>query len=503
MFVRKKKNKSGVLSVQIIDKSSGKYKMIKTIGSSSDENKIEELVRLGKDWIKTKTHNLEFDFSGDRQTTEGVLNNIKQVNISGTTLLLGKIFNIVGFDKIDSALFKNLVIQRMSFPASKLKTVDLLQRHQSIDINVQEVYRYLDKLHSTHKELIQQISYQHTLKILGNVINIVFYDVTTLYFQIDDVDEIRKRGFSKEGRHQNPQIVLGLLVSVGGYPLSYEIFEGNKFEGHTMLPIIESFKVKYNLDKLVIVADSGLLSNQNIIDLQEKGYDFILGARIKNETDVIKEKILSLKLRDGESKVIDKQDSLRLIISHSDKRAKKDLYNRERGIEKLEKKVKSGKLTKSSINNRGYNKYLKMEGEINVTIDRKKSDLDKKWDGLKGYMTNTSLSAKDIMENYAHLWKIEQAFRISKHDLKIRPIYHRLQRRIEAHITINFASYKLYKELERQLKAKGSDLSPEKAIEIAKTIYSIKVYIPSLKESITKTLIINDEQKYLVNLFDL
>ncbi len=107
------------------------------------------------------------------------------------------------------------------------------------------------------------------------------------------------------------------------------------------------------------------------------------------------------------------------------------------------------------------------------------------------------------MENYAHLWKIEQAFRISKHDLKIRPIYHRLKRRIEAHITINFASYMIYKELERQLKAKGSDLSPEKAIEIAKTIYDIKVYIPSLKESITKTLVINDEQKYLVNLFDL
>lgn len=503
MFVRKKRNKSGVISVQIIDKSSGKYKMIKTIGSSSDEKKIEQLVELGKDWIETNTNSLVFDFSGDRQSTEDVLNNIEQINISGTSLLLGKLFDEVGFDKIGSELFKNLVILRLSFPASKLKTVDLLQKHQSIEINVQDVYRYLDKLHSTHKELVQQISYQHTLKILGNVISIVFYDVTTLYFQIDDEDEIRKRGFSKEGRHQNPQIVLGLLVSVGGYPLSYEIFEGNKFEGHTMLPIIESFKVKYNLDKLVIVADSGLLSNQNISDLRAKGYEFILGARIKNETDLIKEKILGLELKDGESKIIDKQDSLRLIISHSDKRAKKDLYNRERGIERLEKKIKTGKLTKSSINNRGYNKYLKMEGEINVTIDREKSELDKKWDGLKGYVTNTNLSAKDIMGNYAHLWKIEQAFRISKHDLKIRPIYHRLQRRIEAHITINFASYMIYKELERQLKVKGSYLSSEKAIEIAKTIYSIKVYIPSLKESITKTLIINDEQKYLTKLFEL
>lgn len=503
MFVRKKKNKSGKFSVQVIDKSSGKYKMLKTIGSSADVDKVEELVKLGKNWIATKTNSLEFDFSGDRRLTEEVLNNIEQINISGITLLLGKLFDEVGFDKIGSELLKTLVILRLSFPASKLKTVDLLQRYQSIDINVQDVYRYLDKLYSIHKELVQQISYQHTLKILGNVISIIFYDVTTLYFQIDDEDEIRKRGFSKEGRHQNPQIVLGLLVSVGGYPLSYEIFEGNKFEGHTMLPIIESFKVKYNLGKLVIVADSGLLSNQNITDLQKKGYEFILGARIKNETEIIKEKILGMDLKDGESKIIDKQDLLKLIISHSDKRAKKDMYNRERGIERLEKKIKSGKLTKSSINNRGYNKYLKMEGEINVTIDKEKSEFDKKWDGLKGYVTNTNLSAKDIIENYGHLWKIEQAFRISKHDLKIRPIYHRLQRRIEAHITINFVSYKIYKELERQLKVKGSDLSPEKAIEIAKTIYSIKVNVPTLKESITKTLVLNDEQKYLVNLFEL
>lgn len=155
MFVRKKRNKSGVVSIQVIDKSSGKYKMVKTLGSSADENKIEELIKLGEEWIKTKTSSLEFDFKGDRQITEEILNNIEQINISGTTLLLGKLFNEVGFDKVGSELFKNLVISRLSFPASKLKTVDLLQKHQSIDINVQDVYRYLDKLYNTHKELVQ------------------------------------------------------------------------------------------------------------------------------------------------------------------------------------------------------------------------------------------------------------------------------------------------------------------------------------------------------------
>lgn len=348
---------------------------------------------------------------------------------------------------------------------------------------------------------METISYTHTLKVLNNAISIVFYDVTTLYFEIDNEDELRKTGFSKEGKHQHPQIVLGLLVSVDGYPLAYEIFEGNKFEGHTMLPVLESFKGKYQLERLVIIADSGLLSNDNIEDLQKKGYEFILGARVKNENTVIKKKILALQLKNGESETISKDDNLNLLISYSESRAKKDKANRERGLKKLEKQIKSGKLTKANINNRGYNKYLKLEGEINITINQEKFNEDQKWDGLKGYLTNTKLTKQEIINNYKHLWKIEKAFRISKTDLKIRPIYHRLQRRIEAHICISFVAYKLYKELERQLKEKKSLLSPEKAIDIAKTIYSVKVVTPNTQEIITRTLYLTQEQKSLANLF--
>ena len=501
MFVRKKKNKSGVISIQIIDKSSGKYKMIKTIGSSKNPIEIENFVQKGRVWIKEKLGILEIDFSNKRQNAKQLLDNIEQIHISGTELLLGKLYDEIGFDKIQDEYFKILVISRLIFPVSKLKTVDYLQKYRDLSIDVQAVYRYLDKLHKCQKEEIQKISYEHTLMILNNEISIVFYDVTTIYFQADDEDEIRKRGFSKDGKHQNPQIVLGLLTSAGGYPLAYEIFEGNKFEGHTMLPIIDAFKEKYQLNKLIITADSGLISKKNISELLEKEYEFIIGARIKNETKKIKDEILSLKLKHGESQIIKKDNTLKLIVSYSDKRAKKDKYNRERGLLKLEKHVKSGKLTKSNINNRGYNKYLKLTGEINVSIDNEKFEADSKWDGLKGYLTNTNLSKRKVIENYSHLWRIEKAFRVSKHDLKIRPIYHRLQRRIEAHIIINFASYKIYKELERQLYEKKSDLSPEKAIDIAKTIYSVKIRIPNSENSIIKTLILNEEQKKLADLF--
>lgn len=153
-----------------------------------------------------------------------------------------------------------------------------------------------------------------------------------------------------------------------------------------------------------------MLSTNNIKELQENQYQFILGARIKNETTTVKNKIFETNLKDNEFAVIEKSESLKLIISYSDKRAKKDEHNRKKGLERLEKQIKSGKLTKSNINNSGYNKYLKMEGEITIAIDKEKFEKDKIWDGLKGYVTNCSLKPEEIIANYKNLWHIEKPF---------------------------------------------------------------------------------------------
>lgn len=498
MFVRKKVNTSGLVSVQVITKIKGKSKLVRTMGSSRDDKVIESLVERGYQFIATYGGQKTFDFSDESSMLRLAFQSISSHIEVGTELLLGKIFDDIGFSVVDDIIFKQLVISRLTYPVSKLKTSDYLGKYHDLDYPVQQIYRYMDKLHSTQKELVQQISYTHTKKILGGQISVVFYDVTTLYFEIDQEDGLRKTGFSKEGKHQNPQIVLGLLVSKNGYPLAYDIFEGNKFEGHTMLPVLDSFKEKYNLDQMVIIADSGLLSNTNIKELESGGYEFILGARIKNEKRYIQRKILSLKLKNTESAVVEK-GNLKLIVSYSDNRAKKDLQNRERGLKKLEKQIKTGRLTKSNINNRGYNKYLKMEGNISIVIDYSKFKADSAWDGLKGYLTNANLSKDEVIANYGHLWQIEKAFRISKTDLKIRPIYHRLQRRIETHICISFVAYKIYKELERQLKNMKSILSPEKAIEIAKTIYQVRARTQN--NDVVHTLLISKEQKYLAKLF--
>lgn len=264
---------------------------------------------------------------------------------------------------------------------------------------------------------------------------------------------------------------MGLLVGLGGYAIGYDIFEGSIYEGHTLIPFIEKITAKFNLDKPIVVADAGLLSNDNIKALEEKNYEYIIGARLKNESEKIKQEILARQLSDGEMMKIKKANSTRLIVAYASNRATRDEHNRKRGLQRLEKQMKTGKLTKSNINNKGYNKYLKLQGDVSIEIDYEKFNNDKFWDGLKGYITNTKLSDKRVIENYKNLWHIEKAFRMSKTDLRIRPVYHRLKHRIEAHICISFTAYCIYKELERLLYKEKSTLSLKKAAEITHSMY--------------------------------
>ena len=326
--------------------------------------------------------------------------------------------------------------------------------------------------------------------------------MTTLYFEASDEDDLRKTGFSKDGKHQNPQIFLGLLVGLGGYAIGYDIFEGNIYEGHTLVPFVEKIAAKFNLEKPVIVADSGLLSKDNIIALEEKNYQYIIGARLKNESEKIKKQIQEAKLSDGDMIKIKRSGNTRLIVTYANNRAAKDEHNRKRGLQRLEKQIKSGKLTKSSINNKGYNKYLKLEGEISIRIDYEKFNQDHVWDGLKGYITNTKMDDNQVIDNYKNLWHIEKAFRMSKTDLRIRPIYHRLKHRIEAHICIAFTAYSIYKELERVLYKEKSNLSLKKAAELTHNMYQITYILPESKHTKSRLLKMDEEQAELYQIIE-
>jgi len=472
MFIRKKKNKSGSTSIQIIKKINRSNKVLKTIGSSSDPDEIERLYQTALYEMPRLYGSTLFDISQEPRISD--LSN-DSIRIIGPDIVFGRIYDYIGYNYFQESLLKDLVISRITHPGSKLKLSNYLNETGRNEVSVYSIYRFLDKLNSKLKSKIEDISFSYTRNILGGSIGVVFYDMTTIYFEASEADDFRIPGFSKEGKHQHPQILLGLLVGKDGYPIGYELFEGNTFEGHTLIPVLERYSKRFNLEKPIVIADSGLLTKSNLKLLKENGYQFIIGARIKNESRTIIDKILSIQLTDGEVATIEKEDGLILHIGYSEKRAKKDSFNRERGLKKLEKSIQTGRLTKSSINNRGYNKFLKLEGDISISIDTNKLEIDRKWDGLKGYITNTNLDGYEVINNYNNLWKIEKAFRISKTDLQIRPIYHRLKERIEAHICISFMSYLIYKEFERILSINETAISIETAIHNINKIYEVAV----------------------------
>lgn len=507
MFVRRKRNKSGSVSVHIVRKAGGTYRLVQAVGSSRDPREIERLEREAHHRIPVLLgqQSLGFLTETDRAVSDFLhgTGNLR-VRIVGPERVLGALFDAMGFGIVPDTLFRHIVVARLAYPASKLKTVDYLQRSQDVRVEISAVYRFLDTLRSSCKKRVEEVAYTHTKKVCGDTVTVVFYDMTTLYFDAADEDDLRKIGFSKDGKFQKPQIVLGLLVAPSGFPIGYDIFKGNTYEGHTLVPLLEKMRRRYKFGKPIVVADAGLLSRENIALLAEKKYRYILGARIRNETDVMKERILAGRktMHDGSSIVLTKEDSTRLIVTFSEKRAKKDKYMREKGLRKLRKKVKSGKFTKESINNRGYNKFLVLEGEATVRIDEKKVQEDARWDGLKGYLTNTDLSPEEVVAQYTNLWCIERAFRISKTDLRVRPVFHRKRKRIEAHLCIAFVAYAIYKELERQLQLHHAGFSAQHAIELTQTIYELTGTLPDSRRRETVLLPLTDEQKSLLKIIE-
>lgn len=471
MFTRLKTNKSGSTSVHVISKRPY-YHVVKSFGTSRDPHKIEQMRLLAEDFISGK--NLRLPINPQISLVEFMQQHLRADSITqiGPELIFGTIFDQIGFNALDDDIFRLLVIARIVHPFSKVATVRYLSDYLQEDIDINRIYRFLDRLEDKNRNFVSKVAYNYTRETLGEI-HFVFYDITTLYYESSREDEFRIPGYSKDGKFHKPQILLGFLLAQDGYPISYEVFEGNTFEGHTLIPSIKALCAKFSIKDPIIIADSGMLSSSNLKALRNAKLRYIVGARIKNINKDDQDKVLSAIPQKDSSSEIELDELHRLIITHSTKREEKDKYNRERGIRKLKKKMKSGKLTKSNINNRGYNKYLKLEGHTKISFDNELVETDANWDGLKGYITNVDKNCLDkdqIVKNYTNLWLIERAFKISKTDLKIRPIYHRVLRRIRAHIAISFAAYTIIIEVERRLRAKNSSIGIQRTIEVSKLI---------------------------------
>jgi hypothetical protein len=489
--VRKKKNQSGSTSIHIVDRTNRVYKVIESLGSSKDEREIESLYNQALKRIDEFENNL-LHVSKNNSKKEKLLELLSQITTDnfvpiGDELIFGKLFDAIGCNsifentnsnlrKIDEKifLFRSLVISRLLYPGSKLELIHYLEYFKKQDINIYQIYRFLDTLYQEDiKSNIESCIFEHTKKVMNNEIVLTFYDVTTLYFESESEDDLRRIGFSKEGKLARPQIQLGLFTTLEGYPLSYEVYAGNKYEGHTLIDILKKFQDRFQLDKKpIVVADRGMLTNANIAYLENNNYKYILAYRIKSISTELKEKIANLTfMNDSAIHTIDIKDKAieykddnevkqkininqKLIISYSQKRAKKDKRTREKALEKIEAKL-SNNITKSDLKLSYYAKYLDINDSCSIkyTLNQNKVVQDEKLDGLKGFATNDfTLSANDVINHYNNQYEVERAFRISKTDLKIRPIYHRLETRIKAHILISFVSYAIYKEFERKLK---------------------------------------------------
>lgn len=494
----------------VVDKSRGRFKEVKNFGVAKTEAEADCLYAKATEWIRRFGGQQEINFARNGIIeqeiieSERILNNISAVVLNGPQQILNQVYDLIGFNRIKDDVLRHLVIARICQPQSKSATADYLKSYFHEDISLDRIYRYMDKLYYRQREQVQQISVEHTRKILGGNIGLMFYDVTSLYFETGLQDELRTNGFSKDGKTAESQIILGLLVSTDGYPLSYSIFNGAQYEGRTMIPIIDDFIRRFDIRDFVVVADSGLLNKTNVELLRQAGYRYILGARIKKESAGVMEWILSQEKGDGTYHEYTRKNGERLIIGYSEQRAKKDAHNREKGIERLRKAYGSGVLTKASINRRGYNKFLTISKDVQVVINEQEIENDSKWDGLKGYVTNTELDAEQVVSQYHSLWYVERAFRVAKSNLEARPIFHFTEKRIEAHICICFIAYKVYKELQRIIALHGGiNLSVDKVIEIAKTIPTIKLSLPYGEEERIKTLFLTESHRRIKPLFDI
>lgn len=483
MFVRRIKSRQSTC-FQIGEKRYGKFKLIKHVGCASATAEIEALQ------VKAKQKLQEMILKNQLLLFPEIKKSFKAKlldwNITGYHLVFGKVYDLVGFP---NNMLRDLVVARIVHPKSKDATVRFLKNYLGIILSKDKIYRFLDTL---DKNKLSKIAYEF-VSVKNNGVSLIFYDVTTLHFETEKEDEFRKKGFSKDHRGDMPQVLIGLFVDFEGYPFDFDYFTGNTFEGHTFKTSVEKLIKKYQFDNLTVVADAGMLSEDNLAYLETKKINYIVGARLKNTKEEIVKKIIDHNYKIKSINEIE-LDAQRLIVEYSEDQAKKDAKNREKIIDKLKRKLETGKPVIHK------NKFLAWKNNDKITsIDDKKIEEDKQFDGLKGYIANKGnrSSFKEIIDQYHNLWKVEKAFRMSKSDLKERPIYHQEIKRIKSHLILCFVSLLVMKESEKILNKKKYTI--ERAIEFLGKVGEGEIRIGNIKMPLESEL--NQDSKNILKLF--
>ena len=383
-------------------------------------------------------------------------------------------------------IIKELVLARVAQPLSKRATVRELARHGDVRLNLEQVYKTMDYLDEGVIARIRGQSYAQAQKLYEEPLNVLFYDTTTLYFESELADGLRAQGYSKDGKPHRVQVLLALLVTADGIPCGYELFPGNAYEGHTLMTALKGLSVRHPEARFTVVADAGLLNADNQRQLKARGIPYILGARLKQYRGTLRQRILDPEgfLAAPTAEEEEEEDGRRfksleigeerLVVAFSPKRAVRDARQRQRALQKLCRRLRRSQQP-AAVSHSGYARFLNFpEGRIELNLDKIAEAAQ--WDGLRGITAwgLDHLQPHQLLAQYHRLWEIEACFRINKHDLKIRPIFHWAERRVRAHIAICYMAFCCLQHLRHRLTRHGSPMSPD---EIRRELNALQISI--------------------------
>jgi transposase len=494
--IRKTKTASGATAVQVVSYVNRKMILAVHIGSARTGEELKILRQMASNWIE-KTTKQKTLFSMPKSQPSGVsLALMDKCEYLGAYYsfayeTLHKLLTRFGFTNFKNKLLNDLIIMRIIEPTSKLQSLELLEEYFGIHHRRQAFYEAMPHMVKL-KDKAEQLAVALAAKEFDFNFSLVFYDVTTLYFESFEADNLRKPGFSKDHKANQPQIVIGLVVTKDGFPVAYEVFAGNKFEGHTLIPVVENFKRRHSIQTLTVVADAGMISLQNIEALKAAKLSYIVGARLGNISPKLQKEISEKLNQQSGATIRIITTNGQLVCDFSQKRYNKDKREMDKQIKKAEGLIADP----AGLKRTKFLKTDKSSYELNAElVERTKALL-----GVKGYYTNLGeeISDQTIIDRYHNLWHVEQAFRIAKSDLAMRPMFHFKEDAIKTHVLICFMALAVSKYLEIK-----TATSLQQITKAFKRITDARLFNTLTKEEIILRTKIPETTKSLLQKLDL
>ena len=491
MFVRKVRSASGAVAVQVMRKAGGRDELVEHVGSAHTDAELGVLLERARRIAAEGQQVLDFevpipvervDDVADWRAGELVRPDRPPAGVSGAGRTVGTssrllydvlaaVYDRLGFNVVGDAVFRDLVIARIVEPTSKADSMRVLTDLGADVVSYRTIQRHLAQMGpGGYRDLIATRCFAHAGDTGG--LSLILYDVTTLYFEAEKEDELRRVGFSKE-RRVDPQIVVGLLVDRFGFPLEISCFDGAKVETHTILPVIEAFCARHDIKQstMVVAADAGMLSANNLKELDGSGLSFIVGSRMTKAPNDLeshfhwngevfsdgqiidtvtprhsRSRVNNIKLRaEPVWDPTEHSNAWRAVWQYSGKRARRDTQTLAAQEARARSIIDGSKPVKST-------RFVTISGD-DRTLDEASLARARKLVGVKGYVTNVpaaDMAAIEVISKYHDLWQVEASFRMSKHDLAARPMWHRTRESIEAHLTIVFTALAVARRIQNQ-----------------------------------------------------